>query len=309
MCRRTVSTLGIFILAIAGLAHLSGCGSTGAINPPPNIPASIAVTVTPTNASVQVGQSLQFIATVQNDPANKGVTWQIGNPANATCTPALCGTIDQSGKYTAPAAVSINPAFATIAVEATSIADSSESSNSSLVTIAAAPGPPIAVTVTPTNVSVQVGQSLQFTATVQNDPANKGVTWHIGSSGDTGCTPTLCGTIDANGRYTAPLTVPTNPDLVAIPIIAISVTDPNKFSASSLVTLTPAPDSVLVSPSAATIHIFGVPNNSPRQLGVTSQARLSFGVYRVLAAPETVAEQSTGTVTTQRRQLSLLPRH
>jgi uncharacterized protein YjdB len=220
-------------------------------------PPAIAVNISPTTASVQVGQSLQFTATVQNDPTNKGVSWQIVNPANTTCTPALCGTIDQSGKYTAPAAVSINPAFATIPVEAVSIADPSKSSAFSLVTITAAPGPPIAVTVSPGHATVQVGQSFQFTATVQNDPANKGVTWSISNSGDTVCTPTLCGTIDANGKYTAPVTVPNNPDLVSIPVQATSVTDPNIFSRSQ-VTLTPAPDSVLVSPSAVTVHIFGV---------------------------------------------------
>src|SRR5580704_4496570 len=194
MRRRMGSTFGILILAFASLVQLSGCGSTGATNPPPNItPPSIAVTVTPTNASVQVGQSLQFMATVQNDPTNKGVSWRIGNSGNTICTAAVCGTIDQSGKYTAPAAVSNNPDLATIPVGATSIADPSKFSDWSLVTITPAPAPAIVVTVSPASATVQVGQSFQFTATVQNDPANKGVTWHIGSSGDTVCTPTLCG--------------------------------------------------------------------------------------------------------------------
>jgi Bacterial Ig-like domain (group 2) len=254
MRRRTGSTFGILILAIASLAQLSGCGSTGATNLPP----SIAVAVTPTNASVQVGQSLQFMATVQNDPTNKGVSWRVGNSGDTICTAALCGTIDQSGRYTAPAAVSNNPDLARIPVGAVSIADPSKFSDWSLVTITPAPAPAIVVTVSPGNATVQVGQSFQFTATVQNDPANKGVTWHIGSSGNTACTPTLCGTIDANGKYTAPVTVPNNPDLVTIPVGATSVADPSKFSTWSLVTLTPAPDSVLVSPSTATIHIFGV---------------------------------------------------
>lgn len=261
MRRRWSSTFGMLILAITSLAQLSGCGSTGATNPTPSVPPpSIAVTVTPTNASVQVGQSLQFTAAVQNDPTNKGVSWHIGNSGDTICTAVLCGTIDQSGRYTAPAAVSNNPDLAKIPVGATSIADPSKFSDFSLVTITAAPAPAIVVTVSPANATVQVGQSFQFRATVQNDPANKGVTWHIGSSGDTACTPTLCGTIDANGKYTAPITVPNNPDLVTIGISvgATSVADPSKFSNWSLVKLTPAPDSVLVSPSVATIHIFGV---------------------------------------------------
>jgi hypothetical protein len=257
MCRRSGSTFGILILAIASVFQLSGCGSTGATNPPSNIAASIAVTVTPTNPSVQVGQSLQFMATVQNDPTNKGVSWRIGNSGDTICTAALCGTIDQSGKYTAPAAVSNNPDLARIPVGAASIADPSKFSDWSMVTITPVPAPAIVVTVSPGSATVRVGQSLQFAATVQNDPANKGVTWHIGSSGDTVCTPTLCGTIDANGKYTAPATVPSNPDLVTIGISvgATSVADPSKFSFWSLVKLTPAPDSVIVSPQAVSLRL------------------------------------------------------
>src|SRR5580704_2075365 len=98
MERRWGSTFGILILAIASLFQLSGCGGTGATNTPPNI----EVPVTPISASVQVGQSLQFTATVQNDPTNKGVSWRIGNSGDTICTAVLCGTIDQSGRYTAP---------------------------------------------------------------------------------------------------------------------------------------------------------------------------------------------------------------
>jgi hypothetical protein len=45
---------------------------------------------------------------------------------------------------------------------------------------------------------------------------------------------------------------------IGISVGATSVADPSKFSSWSLVKLTPAPDSVIVSPPAATIHIFGV---------------------------------------------------
>ena len=130
----------------------------------------------------------------------------------------------------------------------------------------------MSVTISPASATVQVGQSFQFTATVQNDPANRGVTWQIVNSGDTVCTPTLCGTIDANGKYTAPISVSDNPDLARIPVDATSVTDPNNF-ARSFVTLTPAPDSVLVSPSAVTIHIFGV-QQFTAAVGATSPARV-----------------------------------
>jgi hypothetical protein len=235
------------------LVVLSGCSAPN----PSSAPSNIQVAVTPANASVQVGQSLQFMAAVQNDPTNKGVIWRIGNSGDTICTPALCGTIDQSGKYTAPAAVPNNPDLAKIPVGAASIADPSKFSDWSLVTITPAPAPAIVVTVSPGSAAVQVGKSFQFTATVENDPANKGVSWEVLNSGDTSCTPTLCGTIDANGKYTAPATVPSNPDLTAIPVGAISVADPSKQS-WSLVTLTPAPDSVIVSPPTVTITEYHV---------------------------------------------------
>lgn len=245
-----VRTFGVLISAIAGLFQLSGCGSSGAINTPSNIQVSVA----PATASVQVGQSLQFVATVQNDPTNKGVVWHIGNSGDTVCDSIQCGTVDQSGKYTAPAAVSTNPDLARIPVGVTSAADPSKYFWA-LVTITPAPGPAIVVTVSPASATVQVGQSFQFTATVQNDPATKGVSWQIGNSGGTVCAPGLCGTIDANGKYTAPATVPSNPDLAKIQVGAASVADPSKQSAWSLVTLTPAPDSVTVSPPAVTLGL------------------------------------------------------
>ena len=89
----------------------------------------------------------------------------------------------------------------------------------------------ITVTITPTSASVVVNQSQQFTATVQNDTLGRGVTWKVFNSGDTICDTVICGSIDQNGKYTAPSTVSTNPDLAKIPIGAFSLTDPSKMSA------------------------------------------------------------------------------
>ena len=97
---KRVSMPMILIVAIANLALLSGCGSSSAnqATPPPQ---AIVVTVLPSNnVSIQVGQSQQFTATVQNDPSNRGVTWSIGTSG---CTAALCGAIDATGKFTTSA--------------------------------------------------------------------------------------------------------------------------------------------------------------------------------------------------------------
>jgi Galactose oxidase, central domain len=107
----------------------------------------------------------------------------------------------------------------------------------------------IVVTVSPGSGSVQAGMSYQFTASVQGDSANEGVTWSIQSSG---CD---CGTIDSTGKYFAPNTAHTAPGLV---ISATSVSDPTK-SGTAIVYVTPAPSqspiSVAVSPGASSVQI------------------------------------------------------
>ena len=186
MNSKTVLRIVTLVSCCAVLPLLSGCGSFQAI------PQNVIVTVSPHGGSVAVNQSLQFTATVQNDSFSRGVNWQVLNLEFANCTPTLCGTIDQSGKYTAPSSIPTTPGFTTIQIGAFSV---SNSTIGDFAVITLLP-PPIAVTVTPTNASVQAGQSLQFMATVQNDPANKGVTWSVGNPANTTCTPALCGTIE-----------------------------------------------------------------------------------------------------------------
>src|SRR4051812_37182949 len=71
------------------------------------------------------------------------------------------------------------------------------------------------VTVTPTNESVVTGGSRQYTATVSG-LANPAVTWSIAGG------PTN-GNIDMNGLFTAPPSVPANPNVT---ITATSVMNP-----------------------------------------------------------------------------------
>src|SRR5262249_11147086 len=72
------------------------------------------------------------------------------------------------------------------------------------VVVPVPPVPPFVPAVFAGTFVVQAGLSQQFAATVLNDSANSGVTWSVGSSG---CAP-RCGTIDASGKYTAPMTPP-----------------------------------------------------------------------------------------------------
>jgi hypothetical protein len=120
------------LLGIASLMFLVGCGGTTgqSINQPP-----AGVTVSPASATVQTGGVRQFTATVSPSGANQAVTWSLSGTG---CTGASCGTIDSTGKYTAPATA---PTPATVTLTATSVTDATTSASATITvtTPAAAP--------------------------------------------------------------------------------------------------------------------------------------------------------------------------
>jgi hypothetical protein len=110
----------------SGCAQVSGSHSSPAPpTVPPNPPASgsVQVSVTPNPANVRVGSSQQFAAKVTGT-TNLSVTWYVNNVAGGNST---YGTITSSGNYTAPPVL---PNPNTIAIQATSSADSSVSGSS-----------------------------------------------------------------------------------------------------------------------------------------------------------------------------------
>jgi IPT/TIG domain len=113
----------ILALLIAGCA--SG-GSSPTKQPTPDPPApSIVVTVAPPTANIRVGATLNFGATVTGT-TNTAVTWSVNSASGGS---ASLGTIDSTGKYTAPTAL---PAPNTITVKAVSVADSTKNSTSAV---------------------------------------------------------------------------------------------------------------------------------------------------------------------------------
>src|SRR5262249_48095038 len=119
-----------------------------------------------------------------------------------------------------------------------------------VVTVTAVP--PFVPDVSAGTFVVQAGLSQQFAATVLNDPANRGVTWSVGSAR---CEPSPCGTIHASGKYTAPMTPRYYArDGFRMSIVARSVTDPTK-TGSVFVIVTPVPTAIAVTPSNATVQI------------------------------------------------------
>ncbi len=94
--------------------------------------AHIAVSVQPGNAAIALAGKMQFTASVAG-AENTAVTWSI---AGSGCNgPGVCGTIDATGLYTAPAAP---PSPSLIDIVATSSVDASQS-GAATVTIVGGP--------------------------------------------------------------------------------------------------------------------------------------------------------------------------
>jgi hypothetical protein len=176
---------------------------------------AITVSVSPKATQVAIGTQQQFTATV-NGTSNTAVTWSL---EGAGCSGTGCGTVSQTGLYTAPNSVP-NPAQVTLT--ATSAADSTKSASAAVTIILA-----LAIRVTPANTFVAVDGTQQFRAAVSGTQ-NSGVTW---SATGPGCSGTECGTITSGGLYTAPANVP-NPATVTI--TAASQADPSQTGSASL---------------------------------------------------------------------------
>ena len=227
---------------------LSGCagGPTATLQP-----QLVNVSVSPTAVSVQAGIGTQgFSATLQNDTQNKGVTWTL---SGSGCTGSTCGTLSNvtstAVTYNAPAAV---PSPATVTLTATSVADNTRSSMATITVTA-----PVALSVAPATASVQAGIGTQgFSATLQNDTQNKGVTWTLSGSG---CTGSTCGTLSnitsTAVTYNAPAAVPSP---ATVTLTATSVAD-NTRSSMATITVT-APVAVSVGPTTASVQT-GQPQN------------------------------------------------
>jgi hypothetical protein len=212
--------LGLCVVAAVCVAACGGRPS----NPPPQI----VVTISPTSATVTVGQTKQFTGTVTGT-TNTAVTWQVNGVAGGTAT---FGTITTTGLYKAPAQV---PNPATVMVTAVSQANTAKSASAS-VTVATQ----VAVAVIPSSASVEVFTSQQFSATVNGVPSTA-VTWQVnGVTGGTSAT----GTISSSGLYQAPGAVPTKSDgsggttTTTVTVNAVSQANPNA-SGSATVTVFP----------------------------------------------------------------------
>lgn len=269
---RCVERIGVAAAASALLFAgwvVSGCGGGGESGPTPT--KAVTVAVGPATATVGASLTQSFTATVANDAQNKGTTWTL---SGSGCTGAACGTLSStmtaSGApvtYTAPAAAPNPP---TVTITATSVADSTKNATATITLTA-----PISVAVAPTTANVPINTSKMFTATLQNDSANKGVSWTLSG---TSCTGSTCGAVSpassASGvavNYTAPAAIPNG----SVTLTATSVADTTK-TATATIMVVPPPPVVMVAPPTANLATGGATQSfaatvtqDPQDQGVT----------------------------------------
>jgi dienelactone hydrolase len=315
-------------------SNTSGSGSPIMYTAPPNAPAAdmpvtltatsvadptasasltvtvlaITVTVAPGSSNVQFGDTVSnIVAKVDNDPAGKGVTWSV-----QPCPLAQCGSVSAQAtpsggavSYTAPNSPVAGDT--TINLVATSVSDTSKSGAAS-ITIKA-----ITISVTPVSGFIPVAatpalNATTFTATVNYDTSNQGVTWSLsqGNPPPTPCT-NACGTLTPNATtasYAAPSAIPTNS---SVNVTATSVTDTTK-NATVVITLTNGTVKIIpanlvfgtlkittINPHPSKTLSLDLTNTGGSDLGITGQTAPA--PYSVTTpCPATVTSGSTCTI-------------
>jgi len=210
--RLTAQSFLLFTFGLS-LAACGGGGGGGSTTPPP---PQITVAIAPNSGTVLLGNTLTFSATVTNT-SDTSVSWSVNGISGGS---PQVGTISPDGLYIAPADL---PTGGKVQISATSRADSSKSSTAA-VNISS----DISVSLSPVSSSIELGALQSFRASITSsgkpDPA---VRWSLSGP----ACPNNCGAVDANGNYTAPAILPSDP---AVTLIATSVADPSKQNSAPL---------------------------------------------------------------------------
>lgn len=215
----TAGTFHVTATSVADTTKLARATMTVAL-------PTVAVTISPTAATVQVATQKQFASAVTGT-TNSAVTWSIQEGTTG-------GSINGSGLYTAPSSAGI------FHIVATSQADLTKSA-SATVTVTTAPV--VSVNVTPASPTVKQGATQTMTATVSG-ASNPSVTWSIqeGAAG---------GSITSSGLYTAPTGAAA---AGTWHVVATSVMDP---TATGIALVSVPAVTVTVSPPTSSINVGG----------------------------------------------------
>jgi len=221
----TVSGSGVVTGVTAGAATITATseGQSGTATITVSTVPVASVTVSPGTASVQVGQTVQLTATSKDASGNplsgRPVSWGSSNTAVATVSAGGLVTGVTAGAATITATSEGQSGTATVTVSTVPVAS---------------------VTVSPSTASVQVGQTVQLTATPKDASGNplSGRTVSWGSSNTAVATVTASGLVTGKAAGTA----------------TITATSEGK-SGPSTITVTPVPvASVTITPATATIQ-------------------------------------------------------
>lgn len=198
-----------------------GGGGDGGPTPPTPTPTVRGVSVTPSAATLRVGETQSLTALVDAiNGAGTTVTWSSDNPTLAT--------VSASGVVTAVAT-------GTAVVRATSVADT-RVSGTATITVQSARN----ITIDPGTVSIGSGQTTRLTATVQIDAGlATTVTWRS--------VATNIATVSANGTVTGVAQGTTQ-------IQAVSTVD-TTLRGTAVVNIVPVVRSVAVTPTTASVFI------------------------------------------------------
>ncbi len=208
--------LACVLLAMGAWTLSCGGGGAGSVTPPPPPPPSIQVIVTPNSGTVLLGETLAFTASVSNS-TDTSVIWSVSGITGGS---PQAGTISADGVYTAPADL---PQGGMVQVTATSHADSSKFATAS-VTISS----DISVSISPATANVELGAVQAFHASISsNGKPDPTIRWSLSSS----ACPSACGSVNANGNYTAPQILPGN---AGVTLTATSAADPSKQNSASV---------------------------------------------------------------------------
>jgi hypothetical protein len=261
---RLAALLLVVIVAtwLQGCAGLGSAFGTSTPTPaPPSTPpsGSIAVTVTPASTTVILGNTQVFTATVTN-ASDTTVVWSVNGVVGGNAT---TGTISAIGIYTAPVDL---PAALAVQVAATSQADTTKSGKSRVIITS-----DLQIALNTTAAVAELGAAQAFRALITSSGhPNGAIRWALSGAA---CAPG-CGTVDANGNFTAPQILPSP---ATATLTAQSVADPSK-QASAALTISSnftlqlsAPSSVLVGDSAGIVAAFRpVPGSNPTEVLVWS---------------------------------------
>lgn len=155
-------------------------------------------------------------------------------------------------------------------------------------------GTAVSVQVQPTSsVSLDEGQSINFTATVANDTLNKGVSWSVNQSTTTGgCSGSGCGTLsnvtNASVTYTAPTGLSAG---ISVTLTVASVTQPSATATATINVVLPPQFTTTTLPNAAN----GMPYNQTLTVtgGVTP---LTFSLKSGSTLPQGLSLTTSGTI-------------